>query len=249
MYKKIVIAAVAAAMSLGLMAQNIQETVVTVAGLTSPAFTMSFEKTDVKTVQEAVKLRFADAKLKTKTVEGFYAVPDQLVSEIASAPVSIYTKVSEQGKKKDKMVVLTVCVTTTDLTIDQNVLKDNVRAYMAGFPPYIERYENLKIMNLEQENLKKAEKAAAAAASDVAALDKSIAASQKKIADKQAEIKKLGEKIKQCESDIKDLEKNIEKDKSKKAEAEKKAAAANEKVDAVRGEVERYRNAAETSEK
>lgn len=245
MLKKMIFAAVAVAMSLGIAAQTVQETVVTVGELTVPAFTMSFEKTDLKTVQEAVKLRFSDAKFKTKTVEGYLAVPEQVVTEIAAVPVTLYTKVSEQGKKKDKKVVLTVCVTTTDLTIDQNVMKDNVRAYMAGFPPYIDRYENLKIMDAEQANLKKAEKAAAAAAADVAGYEKSIASSQKKIADKQAEIKKLNEKIKQCEQDIKDLEKSIEKDQSKKAEAEKKVSAANEKVDKVRGEVERYREMTE----
>ena len=245
MIKKFFVAAVAMAMSFAMMAQGIQETVVTVGELTVPAYTMSFEKTDVKTVQEAVKLRFSEARLKTKTIEGYLAVPEQLVAEIANAPVTLYTKVAEQGKKKDKKVVLTVCVTTTDLTIDQNMLKENVRSYMAGFPPYIDRYEALKIMNAEQANLKKAEKAAAAAASEVAGYDKSIVASQKKIADKQNEIKKLNEKIKQCEQDIKDLEKSIEKDKSKKAEAEKKAAAADEKVNSVRGEVERYREMSE----
>ncbi len=245
MLKKMIFAAVAVAMSFGIAAQTIQETVVTVGELTVPAFTMSFEKTALKTVQEAVKLRFSDAKFKTKTVEGYLAVPEQVVTEIAAVPVTLYTKVSEQGKKKDKKVVLTVCVTTTDLTIDQNVMKDNVRAYMAGFPPYIDRYENLKIMDAEQANLKKAEKAAAAAAADVAGYEKSIASSQKKIADKQAEIKKLQDKIKQCEQDIRDLEKSIEKDQSKKAEAEKKASDANEKVDKVRGEVERYREMTE----
>lgn len=245
MIKKVLVAAIAMAMSFGLMAQSVQETVVTVGGLTAPAFTMSIEKTDVKTVQEAVKLRFSDAKLKTKTIEGYLAVVEQVVAEIAPAPVTIYTKVTEQGKKKDKKVILTVCVTSTDLTIDQNVLKDNVRTYMAGFPPYIDRYEALKIMNKEQENLKKAEKAAAAAASEVAGYDKSIASSQKKIADKRNEIKKLNDKIKQCEQDIKDLEKSIEKDQAKKAEAEKKAAAADEKVNSVKGEVERYREMAE----
>lgn len=245
MIKKMIVAAVAVVMSCGLMAQTVQETVVTVGELTVPAFTMSFEKTDTKTVQEAVKMRFSDAKLKTKTVEGYLAVPEQVIAEIAAVPVSLYTKVEEQGKKKDKRVVLTVCVTTTDLTIDQNVMKDNVRNYMSGFPTYIERYENLKIMNAEQANLKKAEKEAAAAASAVEGYEKSIASSQKKIADKQAEIKKLNEKIKQCEQDIKDLEKSIDKDRQKKADAEKKAAAANEKVNSVRGEVERYREMTE----
>ena len=245
MIKKILVAAAALVMSVGVMAQTISETVVTVGEKTVPALTMSFSKTDVKTVQEALKMRFAEANLKTKNMEGYMAVPEQLIEQIANAPVTLYTKVEEQGKKKDKVVVLTMCVTTNDLTIDRDALKANLQSYLQGFPPYIDRYEASKIMAMEQENLKKAEKAAAAAAANVAGYEKSIAASQKKIADKRKEIEKLNAKIKQCEQDIKDLEKSIEKDTDKKAEAEKKAAAANEKVNSVKNEVERYRDMAE----
>ena len=245
MSKKILVAAMALVMAVNVMAQGVQETVVTVGERTVPALTMNFEKTDAKTVQEAVKMRLAEAKLKTKTVEGYLAVPEQVINEIAAVPVTLYTKVAEQGKKKDKVTVLTMCVITTDLTLDQNVLKANLEAYLRGIPPYIDKYEASLIMAKEQENLKKAEKAAAAAAADVAGYEKSIASSQKKIADKRQEIEKLNAKIKECEQDIKDLEKSIEKDTAKKADAEKKAAAADEKVNSVKGEVERYREMAE----
>lgn len=245
MFKRFLVAAMALIMTTGVMAQSVQETVVTVGELTVPALTMNFEKTDAKTVQEAVKMRMAENKLKTKTVEGYLAVVEQVIPEIAASPVSFYAKVTEQGKKKDKITVLAVCVTTNDLTIDQNLLKTNLETYLRGFRQYLDKYEASQIMAKEQENLKKAEKAAAAAASTVAGYDKSIASAQKKIADKRKEIEKLNAKIKECERDIKDLEKSIEKDTAKKAEAEKKASEADAKVDAAKGEVERYREMAE----
>ena len=245
MVKRFLVAAMAMMMTVGLWAQGVQETVVTVGELTVPALTMNFDKSDAKTVQEAVKMRLAEANMKTKTIEGYLAVAEQVIPELAAVPVTFYAKVAEQGKKKDKVTVLTVCVTTNDLTIDQNTLKANLETYLRGFPPYIDKYEASLIMAKEQENLKKAEKAAAAAASTVAGYEKSIASSQKKIADKRQEIEKLNAKIKECEQDIKDLEKSIEKDTAKKAEAEKKAAEADAKVDAAKGEVERYRQIAE----
>ena len=244
MIKKVMIAAMAMAMSFGLMAQSIQETVVTVGALTVPAYTMTLDK-DAKLVEGAVKARLADAKLKAKNSEGYLAVLEQVVPELATVPVSLYAKVEEQGKKKNKVTVLTLCATTTDLTIDQNTFKDNVRTYLGGFVQYVTRYEASQNAAAQQEELKKAQKAAAAAASAVTGIEKNIASSQDKIADKKKEIEKLKAKIKDCEKDIADLEKSIDKDKEKKVDAEKRVAEANEAVKAVEKEVERYRSMAE----
>ena len=244
MIKKFFAAAIAMAMTFGLMAQSVQETVVTVGALTVPAYTMTLEK-DAKLVEGAVKARLADAKLKVKNSEGYIAVLEQVVPELANVPVSLYAKVTEQGKKKNKVTIVTLCATSTDLTIDQNMLKDNVRTYLGGFAQYVDRYEASQNMAAQQAKLKKAETAAAAAASEVASYEKSIASSQKKIADKRKEIEKLNAKIKDCEKDIANLEKSIEKDRQKKAAAEQKVEEANGNVRAVEGEVERYRGMAE----
>ena len=232
MIKKFVAAAVAMAMSFGLMAQNVQETVVTVGALTVPAYTMTLEK-DAKLVEGAVKARLNEAKLKTKNSEGYIAAVEQVVPELAAVPVSLYAKVTEQGKKKNKVTVITLCATSTDLTIDQNMLKDNVRTYLGGFAQYIQRYEASQNMAAQQQELKKAQKAVSAAESAVAGLEKDIASSQKKIADKRNEIEKLKEKIKDCEKEISSLEKSIEKSQAKKADAEKRVDAAKADARAV----------------
>lgn len=244
MIKKLVVAAVALSMSLGLMAQSVQETVVTVGALTVPAYTMTLEK-DAKLVEGAVKARLSDANLKTKNSEGYIAALEQVVPELATVPVSLYAKVSEEGKKKNKVTVITLCATSTDLTIDQNTLKDNVRTYLGGFAQYVNRYEAMQNMAAQQEELKKAQKTVSAAESAVSGLEKNIASSQKKIADKRSEIEKLQGKIKDCEKDISDLEKSIEKDQSKKADAEKRVEEAKKAARAVEAEVERYRSMTE----
>lgn len=218
-------------------AQVVQETTATVGNLTVPACTMSFTQ-DLKTVQNALAQRLKEAKLKTKNSEGYLAALEQVMPEISSSPVNLYTKVEEQGKKKNRTTVLTVCAVSQDLTIDPNLLRGKVRTWMEAFPAYIAKYEASASMDAEQANLKKAEKAAAAAASDLSDLEKDIVSDQKKIADKQNEIKKLGE-------DIKKLESNIEKNNAKKAELQRKVAEANENVKNVQKEVERYRKMAE----
>jgi len=244
MLKKTIVAALVMLFGINAMAQTVQEATVQVGTLTVPAYTLSVEK-DVKLVQNALNQRFKDAKLKTKSSEGYQAVIDQLVPEISTVPVNLYTKVEEQGKKKNRVTVVTMCAITTDLTIDQNTLRANVRSYLEGFTSYLARYEANQNMQAEQKNLRQAEKAAAAAADAVSDLEKDIASDHKKIADKQNEIKKLQEKIKDLEKDIADLEKRIEKNSGKKVDAERKVEEAKEGVSAKQGEVERYRQMAE----
>ena len=235
MLKKTIVAALVVLFGINAMAQTVQEATVQVGTLTVPAYTLSVEK-DVKLVQNALNQRFKDAKLKTKSSEGYQAVIDQLVPEISTVPVNLYTKVEEQGKKKNRVTVV---------TIDQNTLRANVRSYLEGFTSYLARYEANQNMQAEQKNLRQAEKAAAAAADAVSDLEKDIASDHKKIADKQNEIKKLQEKIKDLEKDIADLEKRIEKNSGKKVDAERKVEEAKEGVSAKQGEVERYRQMAE----
>lgn len=244
MFKKSIIVALVVLFGLNVAAQNAQESVAQVGALKVPAYTMSFEQ-DAKLVQNAVNQRLKDSKLKTRNVEGYTAVIDQLVPEISTTPVNLYIKVEEQGKKKNRVAVVTVCAITTDLTIDQNTMRDNVRVYLEALAPYLFKYEANQNMQAEQKNLKQAEKVAASAAAAVADLEKDIASDQKKIKDKQEEIKKLQNKIKDLEKDIRDLQVNIEKTNGKKAAAERKAEEANEGVNAKQGEVERYRQMAE----
>ena len=237
MIKKLIALAFAAFVGTSLMAQSVQETTVMVGEKTVTAYTVSLQK-NADMVQDAMNQRLKDAKLKTKKSEGYIAALDQMYAEISNATMSLYTKVEEQGKRKDKVAVVTVCAISNDLTISQSVINNNVRNFVEGFVQYVSKYEASQQMEAEQANLKKAEKAAGKAAAAVTDLENDIAKAQKKIEDRRKDIEKYQQKIA-------DLEKSIEKNSGKKAEAEKKAEEANQNVKAVEGEVEKYRQMSE----
>ncbi len=244
MMKKVIIMAVATIIGTSLMAQNVQETNVMVGEKTVTAYTVSLQK-NVDLVQDAMNQRLKDAKLKTKKSEGYVAALDQVFAEISQTSMSLYTKVEEQGKRKDKVAVVTVCAISNDLTISQNAINSNVHNFVQNFVQYVTKYEAGQQMEAEQAKLKKAEKAAGKAAAVVTGLDNDITKAQKKIEDKRKEIEKLQQKIADCEKEIAELEKSIEKNTGKKAEAEKKAEDANQNVRAAEGEVEKYRQISE----
>ncbi len=244
MIKKVIVLALAAFIGTSLMAQTVQETTTMVGEKTVTAYTVSLQK-DVKMVQEAMNQRLKDAKLKTKKSEGFIAALDQVFTDISQNSLSLYTKVEEQGKRKDKVTVVTVCAISNDLTISQSAINGNVRNFVQNFVQYVNRYEAGQQMEAEQANLKKAEKAAGKAAAAVTDLENDITKAQKKIEDRRKDIEKYQQKIADCEKEIADLQKSIEKNTGKKAEAERKAEEANQNVKAVEGEVEKYRQMSE----
>lgn len=244
MIKKVIVLALAAFIGTSLMAQTVQETTTMVGEKTVTAYTVSLQK-DVKMVQEAMNQRLKDAKLKTKKSEGFIAALDQVFTDISQNSLSLYTKVEEQGKRKDKVTVVTVCAISNDLTISQNAINGNVHNFLQNFIQYINKYEAGQQMEAEQANLKKAEKAAGKAAAAVTDLENDITKAQKKIEDRRKDIEKYQQKIADCEKEIADLQKSIEKNTGKKAEAERKAEEANQNVKAVEGEVEKYRQMSE----
>ena len=242
--KKTVLIALAVLMSMGLRAQSVTETVANVANLSVPAYSLTLDK-DVKLVQNAMNQRLKDVNLKTKNTEGYVAAIQQMVESLSPATINLYTKVEEQGKKKERVTVVTVCAVSNDLTADQNILKNNVRSWLEDFKTYLNKYEARMQMEEEMENLKKAEKIQKSALSDLNSLEKNIESDKDKIESKKAEIEKLKKKIADCQEDIKKLQSNIEKNTSKKADAQKKVDEANRGVSAAQGEVEKYRRMAE----
>lgn len=243
--KRVLTLAVAAMMSLNLLAQAPTETTATVGNLNVPACTVTLQK-DAKMVQDAMAQYLKDARLKAqKDDQGYLMVPNAFIEEIAISNINFYTKVEKAGKKKNPQAIVTVCVISTDLTIEPASLRDNAKRWLSGFVSYVDRYEANLQMQAEQSNLKKAEKEAAKAAAAVTAIDKSVAKDRQRIVKKQDEIKKLQQKIKDCENDIKKLEANIEKTEGKRAAAEQKVDAANQNVQGVQNEVDRYRQLSE----
>ena len=237
MIKKAMILAMGLMLTVGTFAQSVIETVATVGTMTVPAMSMNID-TDAKLAQEAMRNRLKEAGLKTKNNEGYIAAIEQVFAEVSATPISFFAKVEEQGRRKNKVTVVTVCAIPTDLTQSQAVLMSALRSFLEGFPQYIERYQAQQSMEQEQGNLRKAEKAAASAASAVANIDQNIASMQSK-------IERLRAKIKDCEDEIADLERKIAREQNRRNEAQQRADDADNNVRATQDEVERYRQMAQ----
>ena len=240
MIKRILLAAIAVLSLAPIMAQSINETNVQIGDFTVPAYTVSVNK-DADLVEKALKERLKDAKLKTTKTQGFMAVLNQVSTELAATPINFYTKIEEQGRRSNKTVVLTFCATPVDLSMDQNMLNNNVQRFLINFVNYIDRYEAAENIASEEKNLKKALKVQESAAAVLADLQKSISKSQEKIDSKQQEIDKYKEKIAELTKDLKALQNDIQKDNAKKAEAEKKLNEANAAVKAVETTIQKHR--------
>ena len=236
--------AMALILSASSFAQSVIETVATVGMLTVPALQISIDR-DSKLVEDAMKNRLKEAGLKTRNNEGYLAAIEQVFEEVSMSPISLFTKVETQGRKNNKMTVVTVCAVPTDLTQNQAVLGAALRSFVESFPQYIDRYQSQLELAARQETLKKAEKMVTSATSAVESIDKDIFSLQAKIADKRKDIEKYQQKIKDCEADIAELERKIEKAGGKKTEAQRKVDEANEGVRAAQEEVERTRQLAQ----
>lgn len=238
--KKVFSLALAVLMTLGLAAQSVNESVATIGDLSVPACNISLQK-DAKVVKAAMDQYLKENGLKVKSQQGYQAALNQVIPTISQGEISLYTKVEKQKKN----ALVTVAVIGNDLTIDQSDLRDNAKSWLNGFVQYIARYEASQSMNAEQKNLDKANKEAAKASKNLAAIEKAIANDQKKIESKKADNAKLKEKIQKNEQEIKNLQSDIEKQNKKKADAQDKVKAANQNVNEVQGEVDRYRQMAQ----
>lgn len=238
--KKVFSLALAVLMTLGLAAQSVNESIAAIGDLSVPACNISLQK-DAKVVKAAMEQYLKENGLKVKSQQGYQAALNQVIPTISQGEISLYTKVEKQKKN----ALVTVAVIGNDLTIDQSDLRDNAKSWLNGFVQYIARYEASQSMNAEQKNLDKANKEAAKASKNLAAIEKAIANDQKKIESKKADNAKLKEKIQKNEQDIKNLQSDIEKQNKKKADAQDKVKAANQNVNEVQGEVDRYRQMAQ----
>lgn len=240
--KKLMLFAAAVLMYAGLRAQ-VEETTVQYGDFTVPAYAVTLQQ-DEDLVSNAVIQRLKDAAVKTTKTSGYIAVLNQTFAEIYAQPVDFYAKVEEQGKKKDRVTVVTFFAKSPNLTISQNELNVNVRRFAENFQSYIGKYEAQQKLGAEEKNLKKAQKNQEKAVAAAAALDKDIASDQKKIEKKQAEIAKLQSKIEDLNKDIEKLNANIEKNKGKQSGAQEKVDEANKAVQESENDVNRYRQQA-----
>ena len=117
MTKRIASYLLALAFSVSIYAQNINETSVTINGMpVHTACTVRLQK-DLDLVQAAMRKQLSG--LKTKKVDGYTAALEQTVTELALSPINLYTLVEEQGKRKDKAVVVTVAAVAISSSVDR----------------------------------------------------------------------------------------------------------------------------------
>lgn len=237
--KRLSLFVLALIMMAGLKAQSVQETTIQYGDFTVPAFTVTLQQ-DKVTVADALTQRFKDSSVKATKTNGYMAVLNQTFDAIYAQPVDFYAKVEEQGKKKDRVTVVTLFAKSPNLTISQNELNNNVRTFAENLPRYVSKFEAQQNMSAEQKNLQKAQKDQAKAAAAVAKIEKSIASDQEKIAKKEAEIAKYQSKIEACKKDIEKLNANIDKNKGKMGDAQEKVNAADETVRSTEDKVNSY---------
>ena len=242
--KKIILFSLGILLCANLMAQNVQETTVQYGDFTVPAFTVTLTQ-DEEVVLAAINQRLKESQVKTTKTGGYTAALNQTFDVIYSQPVDFYAKVESQGKKKDRVTVVTFFAKSPNLTISQNELNVNVRTFTENFSSYVSKFEAQQMMGASAKNLEKAQKEQKKAQDAVASIDKSIASDRDKIAKKEKDIEKLQAKIEDVRKDIEKLNANIEKNNKKKAEAEEKLNSANSKVNSSESEVERYRQQAQ----
>jgi peptidoglycan hydrolase CwlO-like protein len=238
--KKISLLVLTMALMAGIKAQSVQEVTVEFGDYTVPAYTVSINQSKELT-NEALIQRLKESGLKTGKENGYIAVQNQTFTDIYSQPVDFYAKVDEQGKKKNRVTVVTFFAKSPNLTISQNELNINVRRFAEGFPYYVDKFEAQKKVGASEAELKKAQKTQSKAVAAAASIEKDIASDREKIAKKEAEIEKYNKKIESLRADIEKLNASIEKKTGKKAEADEKVNKANEAVQSSESDVNRYR--------
>lgn len=237
--KKLFMLALGLTMMAGLKAQTVQETTVQYGDFTVPAFTLTVtQEQDI--VVEALNQRLKESSVKSTKTSGYIAVLNQTFDAIYAQPVDFYAKVEEQGKKKDRVTVVTFFAKSPNLTISQNELNNNVRTFAENFSRYVTKFEAQMKVGAEQKNLEKAQKNQAKAAAAVAKIGKSIDSDMQKIEKKKADIAKYQQKIDDCNKEIEKLQANIEKNKSKMDSAQQKANEADEAVRSSESDLNRY---------
>lgn len=237
--KKLSMLALAITMMAGLKAQTVQETTIQYGDFTVPAFTLSVtQEKDI--VTEALNQRLKESSVKSTKTNGYVAVLNQTFDAIYAQPVDFYAKIEEQGKKKDRVTVITFFAKSPNLTISQNELNNNVRTFAENFPRYVTKFEAQMKVGAEQKNLEKAQKNQEKAAAAVAKIEKNIASDQQKIEKKKAEIAKYQKKIDDCNKEIEKLNANIDKNKGKMGDAQQKVNEADEAVRSSESDLNRY---------
>lgn len=221
-------------------AQSAKDTIVSYQGMTIPASVITMSQ-DKDLVTDALLQRLKDSAVKVTKLNGYIVVQNQAFDAICNQPVDFFVRVSEQGRKSNKVTEVVCFSKSPNLTISQTDLNLNVKHFAENFYNYVARYEAQQKMKNEEKNLKVAQRNQVKAVAAVNSIDKDINSDQEKIAKKEAEILKYQQKIEELRAEIEQLQARVEKSQGKKSQAEEKVSKANDAVQSTSDEVERYR--------
>lgn len=236
--KKLILLSISFLLFAGLQAQNIQDSVIKIGVQAANGFIATVPQ-DVKTVQSTLNQKLKNAKLKTTKVEGYTACLEQVVPEIATFPVNLYVKIEEQGRRSEKVTVISICA--MPMNVSDHVSDSYVRRYLEEIIKQAGREEALEMLAQEEKNLKKAQKEYKNASSDLEKMNKNINSDQDKIASNQKDIEKLQSKIKDLEEKNQKLESNVTKNTEKKSDLEKKTTELQSSIQELEKKIETYR--------
>lgn len=110
-------------------------------------------------VENALKAKLADRRLKGDKSKGFYVYTNSVINEISNTPLDYSFKIDENGKKgKEKTTVYMVMEGSNVLSGDPSVMAANGKGFLQGLVPDVERSNIIAQIKRQEEILVKEEK-------------------------------------------------------------------------------------------
>ena len=171
---------------------------------TAQGYTLEFsgEKSD-KTIsdafQELLEKTYNLKQKKSSAVKGFTNYVNQVFSPISAYPISIYYKVATEGKKNNKVTMLSVVVLDGgENTVPPELLttlEPKIYEFLNSFPITLSDYENNLKLKEAQNLLEKQKKDYDKLKKDKAALEKDLNAKESELSGKEKEIQNTEHEI------------------------------------------------------
>ncbi|MDD4141176.1 MAG: hypothetical protein PHR20_00040 [Bacteroidales bacterium] len=183
------------AVSFSAIAQDVQETTLSINKTDVRGFSVTVGTIDTKTVESAVIQKFEkEMALKSSKESGFKTFINQKVAAFGPDNYDVYAKVAQEGPKKAKKTVLQFAVTKGNLNAvtaesDPEVYV-NIRNFLTEFSNYIISHDLSVKIAAQEAVVQKLIEEQNSMTTDKEKLQKQIEEVDKKISNKETEIKK-----------------------------------------------------------
>lgn len=183
------------AVSFSAIAQDVQETTLSINKTDVRGFSVTVGTIDTKTVESAVIQKFEkEMALKSSKESGFKTFINQKVAAFGPDNYDVYAKVAQEGPKKAKKTVLQFAVTKGNFNAvtaesDPEVYV-NIRNFLTEFSNYIISHDLSVKIAAQEAVVQKLIEEQNSMTTDKEKLQKQIEEVDKKISNKETEIKK-----------------------------------------------------------